>query len=132
MTILNVMFVLKDRYGKLMLVTPPDNGCILQGVIPKSIEALKQKIRDETNMIFEARPISIHELISAYNEERLIEAIGCSTSSHIQPITRIVYKDHNISLPSDKDSFYVSYLNKLISDIMTGPSAHEWVVKMDL
>ena len=37
MTILNVMFVLKDRYGKLTLVTPPDNGCILPGIITKSI-----------------------------------------------------------------------------------------------
>ena len=93
MTILNVMFVLKDRYGKLQLVTPPDNGCIIPGVIPKSIMALHERIREETGMIIEERPISIHELISAFKEDRLIEAIGCSTSSHIQPISRIVYKD---------------------------------------
>ena len=78
-----IMFVLKDRYGKLQLVTPPDNGCIIPGVIPKSIMALHERIREETGMIIEERPISIHELISAFKEDRLIEAIGCSTSSHI-------------------------------------------------
>ena len=49
-------------------------------------------------MILESRRISIHELINAFDEERLIEAIGCSTSSHIQPISRIVYQDKNIHL----------------------------------
>ena len=101
MTILNVMFVLKDRYGKLILATPPDNGCILPGVIPKSLDALQNKIYEETGMILESRRISIHELINAFDEERLIEAIGCSTSSHIQPISRIVYQDKNIHLQTN-------------------------------
>lgn len=126
------MFVLKDRYGKLLLVTPPDNGCIIPGVIPKSIMALHERIAAETGMDIQERPISIHELISAFNEGRLIEAIGCSTSSHIQPISRIVYRDQNISLGTDKESFYVSYLNNLITDIMVGPSTHEWVVDLSI
>jgi len=45
--------------------------------------ALHERIEQETGMIIEERPISIHELISAFAEGRLIEAIGCSTSSHI-------------------------------------------------
>ena len=83
MTILNTMFVLKDRYGKLKLVTPPDNGCILRGVTTQSILELHEQIYADTGMDIEERPISIHELINAHYESRLIEAIGCSTSSHI-------------------------------------------------
>lgn len=64
-------------------MTPPDNGCIIAGVITNSIMALNERILAETGMIIEERPISIHELVSAYKEGRLIEAIGCSTSSHI-------------------------------------------------
>jgi len=37
----------------------------------------------DTGMIVMEKNISIHEIIEAYNEGRLIEAIGCSTSSHI-------------------------------------------------
>jgi branched-subunit amino acid aminotransferase/4-amino-4-deoxychorismate lyase len=47
-------------------VTPPDNGCIIAGVITKSIMALNERILAETGMIIEERPISIHELVSAF------------------------------------------------------------------
>lgn len=73
------------------------------------------------------RNISIHELISAYYEDRLIEAVGCSTPSHIQPISKIVYRENTLDLRTNKDSFYVSYLNNLVTNIMTGPDHHEWV-----
>jgi branched-subunit amino acid aminotransferase/4-amino-4-deoxychorismate lyase len=32
MTILNVFFIIQDRYGVLNCYTPVDNGCILSGV----------------------------------------------------------------------------------------------------
>lgn len=121
------MFVLKDRYGKLKLVTPPDNGCILRGVTTQSILQLSEQIAEDTGMDIEERPISIHEIISAHHEDRLVEAIGCSTSSHIQPINRIVYRENNIQLDTNKDSQYVSYLNNLITNIMIGNQDHQWV-----
>lgn len=104
MTILNVFFVLKDRYNQLMLVTPPDNGCIIPGVTRQSIVELADQIKKEKGLIVSEEPINICQLISAYEEGRLIEAIGCSASSHIQPINRIVYKEHNMTLGTDKDS----------------------------
>ena len=96
MTILNVFFVLKDRYGQVQLLTPPDNGCIISGVTRQSIIELSDQIQKETGLVVKETPINICEIISAYQESRLIEAIGCSTSSHIQPINRIVYKEHNL------------------------------------
>ena len=82
-------------------------------------------------MSIEERPISIHEIINAHHESRLVEVIGCSTSSHIQPISRIVYRENNIELNTNKDSTYVSYLNNLITNIMVGPNTHKWVTSLE-
>lgn len=131
MTILNVFFVVKDRYGQLQLLTPPDNGCIISGVTRQSILELSDQIKKETGLHVKEQPINISEIISAFNEGRLVEAIGCSTSSHIQPINRIVYKEHNISLDTNFDSKYVSYLNNLIANIMLGDSSHPWIKTLE-
>jgi len=61
-----------------------------------------------------------------------MEVIGVSTSSHIQPISRIVYKNHNLQLNTNKDSKYCSYLNALITDIMQGPASHPWVTSLEV
>ena len=50
MTILNVFFVYKDRYGKLMLTTPLDNGCILPNTIRNSILDLADKIKEDVGL----------------------------------------------------------------------------------
>ena len=124
MTILNVFFLMVNRYGKLELVTPEDNGCILPCPIRNTILELKDEIEKETGMTPIERPVSIHEIINANNEGRLIEMIGCSTPSFIQPITKIVYKDQVIKLDTNSDSKYVKYLNRKIVGLMTGPDSH--------
>lgn len=86
MTILNVLFVVQNRYSELELLTPPDNGCILPAVTRNSVLDLKDKIRADTGMEVRERPISIHELLHAHEEDRLIEVIGASTPSHFQSI----------------------------------------------
>ena len=131
LTILNIFFVYKDRYGKLILSTPLDNGCILPNAIRNSILELSDKIQAETGLNVSERYISIHEVINAHAEGRLIEVIGCSTSSFIQPVNKITYKDQNIVLKTSKSSQYVSYLNNLMTEIMVGPDTHEWVTTLE-
>lgn len=114
------------------MITPPDNGCILPGVTRNSILDLATQIKDEMDIDVVERQISIHELISAYYEDRVLEVIGCSTSSHIQPISNIVYHQHSIKLNTNRDSLYVNYLNNLITSIMTGSQDHEWVHNMEV
>ncbi|MFN9901415.1 MAG: branched chain amino acid aminotransferase, partial [bacterium] len=83
MTILNVFFVLYNRYGQIELATPMDNGCILPNTIRNSILELEQQIKKDKGLKVIERDISIHEIINANKEGRLIEVIGCSTSSFI-------------------------------------------------
>lgn len=87
-----LMSMIQNRYGKLQFITPPDNGCILPNVTRNSILDLASKIKEDIDVDIVERPISIHEIISAYYEDRVLEVIGCSSSSHIQPISNIV--DH--------------------------------------
>uniref|UniRef100_A0A7S3IPF6 Uncharacterized protein n=1 Tax=Strombidium inclinatum TaxID=197538 RepID=A0A7S3IPF6_9SPIT len=131
MTVLNVFFVLKNRYGNLELATPKDNGCILPSNIRNSILSLKDKIREDTGMRVNERQVSIHEMMNAYYEGRLIEVIGCSTSSIIQPINRITYRDQRIRLETDGSSKYTSYLSGLMQDVMMGPTSHKWITAME-
>ena len=83
MTILNVFFVIKNRYGYLKLYTPLDNGCILSGMTRQSIIEMRAQIAQNTGMELVERQISIHEILEANKEGRLIEAFGTSTSSGV-------------------------------------------------
>jgi branched-chain amino acid aminotransferase len=112
-------------------VTPEDNGCILPNFIRNTILELKDEIENETSMVARERPISIHEIVNANDEGRLIEAFGCSTASLIQPIHKIVHRNRSIALSTDKENFYSNYLNRKIVDMMKGPDSHPWVTSLE-
>jgi branched-chain amino acid aminotransferase len=114
----------------LELATPVDNGLLLPGTMRNTILDLKDRIMQDHGISVTERPISIHEVMNAHSEGRLIEVIGTSTPSFVQPIKRIVYKGKHVELPTDENSKYVKYLNLMIQDIMTGPSDHQWVTRM--
>ncbi len=83
MTVLNVFALLKSRYGELELVTPPNDGCIFNGVERRTIIDLAKEIQKEKGVKVVEKQISIHELINADKEERLLEFFGGATSSGI-------------------------------------------------
>lgn len=83
MTVLNVFFVIVNRYGQLELITPIDNGCILPGTIRNTILEMADEINKDKGMVVREKQISIHEIFNCFNEGRLLEIIGCSTSSFI-------------------------------------------------
>lgn len=60
-----------------------DNGCILPNTIRNSILDLEGEIKKDKGLKVVERDISIHEIINADKEGRLVEIIGCSTSSFI-------------------------------------------------
>lgn len=91
---------------------------------------MKDRIKQDKGIEVTERPISIHEIINANSEGRLVEVIGTSTPSFIQPIKRIVYKGKHIELDTNEKSTYVNYLNTMIQGIMTGPEDHKWVTRM--
>lgn len=91
LTILNVFVVWKSRYGEVELLTPPIDGCIFNGSIRKSIVEMKDQIFKDKGIKLVERQISIHEIINAYNEGRMMEMFGAATQSSIQPFSSLVY-----------------------------------------
>ena len=124
MTVINVFMLWKTRYGKLELVTPPNDGCIFNGTVRKSIVELAEEIERESGVKVVEKNISVHEMISAHHEGRLLEFFGCATSCNIQPVSRIVYENESIELTKTQFS---SYLNTKITSIMSGPADHKWI-----
>ena len=126
MTVLNVFALLKTRYGTLELITPPNDGCIFNGTVRQSIIDLKDEILKEKNVKLVERQLSIHEIISASREERLLELFGGATSSNIQSISRVNYRDETMDLQG-RETPFANYLNKKLLGIMTGSDSHPWV-----
>lgn len=98
MTILNVFVLQMSRYGHLELLTPPDDGCILNGVTRQTILDMKADIQAKLNVNVEERQVSIHELINSDKEGRLLSVFGASTHCPILNVKRIVYRDKTMDL----------------------------------
>lgn len=131
MTILNVFTLWMSRYGTFEMITPPNDGCIMNGVSRQTLLDLKDQIKKEFNIDVIERQISIHEVINAYKEDRLIEMFGASTHCPLQSIKKVVYQDHTIDLVNVQRDNYADRFNKMILDLMTGPESHHWIVPME-
>lgn len=83
LTIMNVFFVCQNRFGEVELLTPADDGCIFNGVLRKSIVEMADVIQKEKGIKLIEKNISIHEIISAHAEGRLIECFGAATSNFV-------------------------------------------------
>lgn len=129
LTVLNVFVIWKSRYGEIELITPPIDGCIFNGTLRRSIVELKDKIFKEKGVKLVERQVSIHEIINAYNEGRMLEMFGAATSSSIQPISRMVYKETDIDL--GKENPIANYLNNSIIAIKQGGVDHPWVTAFE-
>ena len=101
MSILNVFVLIQSRYGHLELITPPNDGCIVNGVTRKSIVEMGQMIFDKWGVKVVEREMSIHEMIAAGREDRLLEMFGAATHRSIMPIERVVYRDTIMKLNTE-------------------------------
>lgn len=133
MTVLNVFILWKSRKGDLELVTPPSDGTILNGITRRAIVDLKDKILQEKGVKLIEKQVSIHEVISAHNEDRLIEFFGAATSSSIKPISTIVYKDLTIDgTKYTQNKFpFSNYINDTLIAIKKGSSEHPWITPLE-
>ena len=87
---MNVFFVIDGK-----VITPPLYGTILNGVTRRSaIELLKDEGYD-----VEEYPLTIHELVEAYQKGTLQEAFGTGTAAVVSHVEAIAYKDLVMELP---------------------------------
>lgn len=127
LTILNVFVYWKSRFGDYELITPPNDGCIYNGIIRRSIVDLKDQLLKEKGIKLIERQVSIHEIIAAHQEERMLEFFAGGVSSSVRPIANLDFKDINMEFPKNYE--IANYFNNLLINIKQG--SHPWAIPME-
>lgn len=87
---MNLFFIIDGT-----IVTPATDGAILKGITRHSLlEYFREK-----GYAVEERPLTIDELVAAYEAGKLEDAFGAGTAAVISPISEIAYGDVLIKLP---------------------------------
>lgn len=127
---MNQFFFWKTKEGKNELITAPlDDGTILPGITRKSILELARQWGE-----FEVteRTYTIHEVISAIEEGRMIESFGAGTAAVVSPVKGFHFKgkDYQIPLdpsqPKEQAGPLTRRFSETIMGIQYGRIPHEW------
>jgi branched-chain amino acid aminotransferase len=89
---MNIFFKIDGKF-----ITPNLNGSVLSGITRLSVIDL---LRDKGYEVTE-RPVSMTEIIEAFNNGTLEEAFGAGTAVSIAPVAEIGYKDLKITFPAE-------------------------------
>lgn len=108
---MNLMFVIDGT-----LVTPPLSDSILDGVTRDSL----LQIAGSIGIKAQERPVSIRELIQAFEEEKISEAFGAGTAAVVAPIGLISIDGKDYELPAYSASSIHNQLKNELEAIRTG------------
>eukprot|EP00300_Choanocystis_sp_HF-7_P022126 c21270_g1_i1.p1 GENE.c21270_g1_i1~~c21270_g1_i1.p1 ORF type:complete len:385 (+),score=66.07 c21270_g1_i1:35-1189(+) len=127
---MNQFFFWYDESGQKELITCPLDGTILPGVTRDSILAIT---RGWGEFKVTERPYTIHEVIKAVNEGRMIESFGAGTAALVCPVRTITFRDKTYNIPLDPNSNVdagplTQRLLKTVMDIQYGVVEHPWSV----
>jgi branched-chain amino acid aminotransferase len=121
---MNVFFVIDGK-----VITPPLYGTILNGITRRS--ALQ--ILSEEGYDVEEYPLTIDELVAAYENGTLQEAFGAGTAAVVSHISDIAYKDVMMTLPPISQRKVGTFVKSTIDGLRSGrvPDTRGWVVPAD-
>jgi branched-chain amino acid aminotransferase len=96
------------------------------------LETAKDVLAEELDVV--ERKFTIHELVEAANEGRLLECFACGTAFFVAPVGEIHYGGKSIEVPLGEDGLSGEYAKKLkavLSAIMQGEVQHPWGYKIE-
>jgi branched-chain amino acid aminotransferase len=108
---MNMIFVIDG-----ILVTPPLSDSILDGVTRNSL----LQIAGSLGIPAEERPISIKEIIEAFEGGKLSEAFGAGTAAVVAPIGLISIEEKDYELPAYSETSIHNQLKTELEAIRTG------------
>lgn len=135
-----VLWENKTTGRKEMITAPLGDGVILEGVTRASVLQLARSGRLGKDIDVIERRFTMHELLRAQKEGRLIEAFGAGTAFFIAPVQDIHFRGTDLVLPlgveGEKESGHQGYefamaVKGLLKDIMYGRMGHEWGVVVE-
>ncbi len=87
---MNIFFVIDGT-----VITPATDGAILKGITRDSVLTI---LRDKGYKV-EERPITIDEVVEAYDAGKLEEVFGTGTAAVVAHVAKIAYRDKVMELP---------------------------------
>lgn len=120
---MNIFFVMNGK-----VVTPALTGTILPGITRRSVLALG----NSWAIPMVERKITIQEVIDGIQKGTLTEAFGTGTAASIIPIGKIMYKDKEYTIGSNKVGALTQRFFTTLQDIQYGRIAdtHHWLVSV--
>lgn len=118
---MNIFFVIDGK-----VVTPATDGAILKGITRDSIlTVLRQEGYD-----VEVRPLTIDEVVEAYDAGLLQEVFGTGTAAVVAHVSEIQYKDHHMKLPPLEERKVGPKAKAYIDGLRVGKveDKHGWLV----
>ena len=122
-----VLWKKKGGEGLELVTAPLEGGVILEGVTRRSvIEIVQEKLHAEVEVV--ERKFTMHEVVEAYEDGRLIEAFGSGTAFFIAPVQDIHFRGTDVELPLAKgvEPKYALSIKEWLKDIMYGREQHPW------
>lgn len=118
---MNIFFVIDGR-----VVTPATDGAILKGITRYSAMTL---LKDHGYTV-EERPITIDELVDAYQAGKLEEAFGAGTAAVVAHVSEIAYRDVRMVLPPLEDRKVGQWIKNQIDGMRHGDiqDKYGWIV----
>ncbi|KAM8820563.1 branched-chain-amino-acid aminotransferase, cytosolic isoform 2-T2 [Eudromia elegans] len=123
---MNLFLYWINEDGEDELATPPLDGIILPGVTRQSILELA---RNWGEFKVSERYITMSDLTTALEENRVKEMFGAGTACVVCPVSKILYKGKHLHIPTMENGpkLATRFLNKL-SDIQYGREDSNWAV----
>ncbi|XP_066561450.1 branched-chain-amino-acid aminotransferase, cytosolic [Amia ocellicauda] len=121
---MNLFLYWTNENGEEELATPPLDGVILPGVTRQSIIELSKKWGE---FKVSERYLTMEDLSTALNEERVKEMFGSGTACIVVPVGRILYKEENLHIPTmENGPKLTTRILKQLTDIQYGRVQSDW------
>nr|CCD14755.1 unnamed protein product [Trypanosoma congolense IL3000] len=109
---------------EIELITAPLDGTILPGVTRNSILSL---VSEWGGIRVSERSFTIHELVAALRERRVLECFGCGTAAIVSPVEALSYEGELLEVPCPEPENSLTHrVLKTLTDIQYGDVKHEW------
>jgi len=131
---MNMFAFWKSKKGEKELITAPLDGSVLPGVTRDSI---LQLARQWNEFKVSEEVYTIHDLLDALKEGRLLECFGAGTAAVVSPVKAINFKSKEYSIPLDVNdpSAPIGPIAKRMADtimgIQYGKIPSDWSVLVD-
>jgi branched-chain amino acid aminotransferase len=120
---MNIFFIIDDE-----IITAPLSGSVLRGITRDSVIRLAR----DWGLTVSERKISIHEIIAAAKDGKLMEAFGAGTAAVISPVGQITYKEESYTVAGGKMGEVSQRLYNELIGIQYGynEDPHGWRMKI--